>query len=93
MLWAGKPRYKCRNRECQHRTFIRAYAYRDYLPEVEQQIIDMAVNSSGIRDIARILKISPTTVIGTLKKERRLKAINEAHLAEIESTQTLVRLQ
>jgi len=34
-----------------------------YLPEVKQQIVEMAVNGSGIRDTARVLKISPTTVI------------------------------
>jgi insertion element IS1 protein InsB len=28
----------------------------------------MAMNGSGIRDTARVLKISPTTVIKTLKK-------------------------
>ena len=70
---AGKQRYKCRNRECHRGTFIRAYAYRAYLPEVKQQIADMAVNGSGIRDTARVLKISPTTVIETLKKRSALK--------------------
>ncbi|MCY7394120.1 MAG: hypothetical protein LH647_22275 [Leptolyngbyaceae cyanobacterium CAN_BIN12] len=39
-----------------------------YLPEVKQQIVYMAVNGSGIRDTARVLKISPTTVIEELKK-------------------------
>lgn len=65
---AGKQRYKCRNSECHRRTFIRTYAYRAYVPEVKQQIADMALNGSGIRDTARVLKISPTTVIETLKK-------------------------
>ena len=65
---AGKPRYKCRNPDCQRSTFIRSYTYRAYLPEVKGQIPDMALNGSGIRDTARVLKISPTTVIETLKK-------------------------
>jgi transposase-like protein len=30
--------------------------------------VDMSLNGSGIRDTARVLKISPTTVINTLKK-------------------------
>jgi transposase-like protein len=64
----GKQRYRCRNVDCSRCTFIRHYAYRGYLPEVKQQIADMAVNGSGIRDTARVLKISPTTVIETLKK-------------------------
>jgi transposase-like protein len=65
---AGKQRYKGRNPECTHRTFIRAYGDRAYLPEVKPQIADLALNGSGIRDTARVLKISPTTVIKALKK-------------------------
>ena len=38
------------------------------LAEVKQQIIDMAMNASGIRDTARVLHVSPTTVIKELKK-------------------------
>ena len=71
----GKQRYKCRNHECNRSTFIRDYAYRGSLPEVKQQIVDMAVNGSGIRDTARVLRISPTTVIEALKK-RSSSAIN-----------------
>jgi transposase-like protein len=38
---------------------------------------DMAVNGSGIRDPARVLKISPTTVIEELKKKNKiLQAVN-----------------
>jgi transposase-like protein len=37
-------------------------------PEVKQQIVDMALNASGIRDTARVLHISPTTVLKELKK-------------------------
>lgn len=64
----GKQRYKCRNPGCSRTTFIQDYAYRGYLPDVKRQIADMAVNGSGIRDTARVLKISPTTVIEELKK-------------------------
>ena len=59
----GKQRYKCRNSECNRSTFMRDYIDRGYLPDVKQQIVDMAVNGSGIRDTAHVLKISPTTVI------------------------------
>jgi transposase-like protein len=34
-------------------------------------MVDMALNGSGIRDTARVLGVSPTTVISTLKKKRR----------------------
>jgi len=64
----GNQHYRCRNLDCPGCTFIRHYAYRGYLPEVKQQIADRALNGSGIRDTARVLKISPTPVIETLKK-------------------------
>jgi transposase-like protein len=38
------------------------------LPEVKEQIVEMAMNASGIRDTARVLHVSPTTVINELKK-------------------------
>jgi hypothetical protein len=65
---------------------------RGYLPQVKQQIADMSVNGSGIRDTARVLKISPTTVIEALKKHRHLKAVNEARLAQLNLAQTQVVL-
>ena len=65
---ADKQRYKCCNPECQRHTFILDYSYGGYLPEVKQQISDMALNGSGIQDTARVLKISPNTVIEALKK-------------------------
>lgn len=67
---AGKQRYRCRNSECHRSSFIRNYSYRGYLSEVKQKIGDMAIKGSGIRDIARVLKISPTTVIEELKKTK-----------------------
>lgn len=70
----SKQRYKCRNSECSRSTFIHQYSYRGYLAEVKQQIADMAVNGSGIRDTARVLGISPTTVMEELKKISTLEA-------------------
>ena len=37
-------------------------------PEGKHQIVDMAMHASGIRDTARVLHVSPTTVIKELKK-------------------------
>ncbi|WP_199337047.1 IS1 family transposase [Oscillatoria sp. FACHB-1407] len=64
----GKQRYKCRNRDCPRSTFLLQYTYQGHLPEVKRKISDMAVNGSGIRDTARVLNVSPTTVIEELKK-------------------------
>ena len=65
----GKQRYRCREcKEKRGRTFLLDYSYAGQSPDVKQQIIDMAMNASGIRDTARVLHISPTTVIKEFKK-------------------------
>jgi transposase-like protein len=66
---AGKQRYRCRQcREGSGRTSLLAYTYAGQSPEVKQQIVAMAMNASGIRDTARVLHVSPTTVLKELKK-------------------------
>ena len=67
----GKKRYICRNSNCTRKTFILDYTYQGYRPEVKQQIEEMAINGSGIRDTGRVLGISPNTVIKELKKRRK----------------------
>jgi transposase-like protein len=67
----GKQRYRCRETSCQGRTFLLDYAYAGQSPEVKRQIVDMVMNASGIRDTARVLHVSPTTVIKELKKRHR----------------------
>ena len=66
---AGKQRSRCR--AClrgRGRTFLLEYTYAGQSPEVKQQIMDRAMNASGIRDTARVLHVSPTTVLKELKK-------------------------
>jgi insertion element IS1 protein InsB len=70
---AGIQRYKCLNANCPHYSFQLDLIYKGRCPEIQEQIVDMALNGSGIRDTARVLKISPTTVINTLKKTRIAK--------------------
>ena len=65
---AGKQRYRCHNADCCHYSFVLNPAYTGHLPKVKEQIIDMSLNGSGIRDTARVLQVSPTTVINELKK-------------------------
>ena len=66
----GEQRYRCHNTDCPRHIFLLAYRNHGRLPAVKQQMVDMALNGSGIRDTARVLKVSPTTVISTLKKTR-----------------------
>ena len=67
----GKQRFLCQDLTCPGKTFIQDYTEKGRLPAVKQQILDMALNGSGVRDTARVLGISPTTVINELKKRNR----------------------
>ena len=70
----GKQRYRCLNLECAKNTFILNYSYKGCLDEIKETIIDMAVNGSGIRDTARVLKIAPNTVTSTILKKAYAKS-------------------
>lgn len=64
---SGKQRYRCQASGCR-RSFLLTYKNRGWLDSVKEQIVDMCINGSGIRDTARVLKVSATTVIETIKK-------------------------
>jgi transposase-like protein len=65
----GKQRYRCRAcRLGRGRTFLLEYPSTGQSPAIKQQIVEMAMNASGIRDTARVLHVSPTTVLKELKK-------------------------
>jgi transposase-like protein len=70
----GEQRYRCNNVDCARRIFLLQYHHTGRLPEVKRQIVDMALNGSGIRDTARVLGVSPMTVMSTLKKKPRRSA-------------------
>jgi transposase-like protein len=67
----GVQRYMCMNRDCACNTFMPEYAYNGWKPGIEEAIINMAANASGVRDTARVLKISQDKVMDTLKKHRK----------------------
>ena len=64
----GKKRYICNDKTCAKKSFILDYTYNGRKPGIEEKIINMAANASGIRDTARVLKISKQKVSDTLKK-------------------------
>jgi len=76
----GAQRYQCQNEQCGRRIFLLQYQDRGRALEVRRQVVDMALNGSGIRDTARVLRISPTTVIAVLKKSRR-HSTRQPHVA------------
>jgi transposase-like protein len=62
---SGHSRFRCK--DC-GRIFKTEYIYRAYEPGVKEQIVDMAMNGSGVRDTGRVLGIGKNTVISELKK-------------------------
>jgi transposase-like protein len=51
---------------------------------VKQQIISMSLHASGVRDTARVLRISTDTVLSELKKKAAvLESVNTALLRTI----------
>src|SRR5207302_2056876 len=65
----GTQRYLCQNTTCATGSFLLDYRYLGRLPEVKHQIIDMSLNASGVRDTARVLRISTDTVLRELRKK------------------------
>jgi transposase-like protein len=64
----GKQRFRCLNSGCPYQTFGLDNAYPGRKREIKKQIVDMTVNGSGVRDIARVLHVSTATVLKELKK-------------------------
>jgi transposase-like protein len=67
---AGKQRYLCRQETCEKKTFILDHTNKGFLPEIKKRIIEMTLNGSGIRDIARVLGISKDNVMSEIKKRK-----------------------
>jgi transposase-like protein len=66
---AGQQRFKCQHTACPCYSFQRDLLYKGRAPAIKEQIVDMSLNGSGIRDTARVGKISPSAVINPLKKK------------------------
>ncbi len=67
---AGFPRFRCL--DC-NKSFQLDYAYEARKPGVREKIVEMAMNSSGVREKGRVLNVSYNTVLSTLKSSRQGK--------------------
>jgi len=56
------------------KSFILDYTYNGLKPGIDERIIGMAANASGIRDAARALKVSKQNVCDTFKKRKKRQA-------------------
>jgi len=64
----GDQRWRCN--ECK-KSFQLDYRYNANQPGIGQKIDNQILNSSGVRDTARILQINPNTVVNHLKKRAK----------------------
>ncbi len=71
----GKRRYLCLNLDCPYETFSQTIDCPGRFREVKQQNIEMTLNGSGVRDIARVLHVSTAAAIEELKKALYLQTV------------------
>src|SRR5260221_9247140 len=72
----GTQRWFCN--ECK-RSIQLDYNYNAHKRGVKGQIYELTLNSSGVRDISRILKISKNTVVTELKKNTKNQSLSVKH--------------
>ena len=90
----GPQRYLCQNTACTTGSFLLDYHNRGCLPEVKHTIVDMSLNASGIRDTARVLRISTDTVRSELtQKEGLLASVNTALRRTLNPEQMVVDIE
>ena len=90
----GTQRYLCQNMACAQGSFLLDYRNRGCLPEVKHTIIDRSLNASGVRDTARVLRISTDTVLSELtKKEVVLESVNTALLRTLHPDEVTVAMK
>ncbi len=85
-------RYRCVNDGCIANYFMLKYRYKAYQPGVKQQVVEMAINGSGIRDTSRVLKISKTTVLSTIKSKGSMLIQVNPNIKTLELTCDAVEL-
>jgi transposase-like protein len=78
----AKQRYLCGDKGCPGKSFVLEYTCNGWKPGINEQIITMAANASGIWDTARVLKVSEQKVGDTLKKtEKTTSRVNLRYIA------------
>jgi len=68
----GTQRWRCVH--CR-KSFQLSYRYNARKPVVKEQIVELTLNSSGVRDIGRILGINKNTVVSELKKNSKCEPL------------------
>lgn len=58
------------------------YTHKACDPAVQIQLTQMAINGAGVRDTARVLKISRNTVSSQLKKKHQVVQVNPKYASK-----------
>ena len=69
----GTQRWRCNS--CK-KSFQLTYQKKAYEAGIKEKIIELTLNSSGVRDISRTLQINKNTVVSVLKKNAKNKSIS-----------------
>lgn len=86
-----KQQYFCKN--CNKR-FLDFYTYQAYLYGINNDIIALTKEGTGIRSIARLLKISPTTLLAriiTIAKKVAQPSIPKGKIYQVDEMRTYVK--
>ena len=67
---SGNQRYYCKEGICSVKSFQLEYHYTGCQYGINEKIVSMAANASGIRDTSRVLGVSQDKVMSTLKKQK-----------------------
>ena len=76
------------------KTQLEAYSYNGYDPQLDQNIIALTKEGVGIRGTARLLGISPTTLISRIKKiasEIKEPVLAKGKTYEVDELRTFVK--
>src|SRR5882724_7698571 len=90
----GTQRYLCQNTVCATGSFLFDSHNRGGLPEVKHTSIDRRLNASGMRDTARVLRISTATVLRERrKKAAALESVHSALLRTLHPAEVTVAIE
>ena len=87
----GKQRYRCK--KCRKSQQVQ-YSYNAYSPNLDQNIVSLTKEGVGILGTARLLGISPTTLISRIKKiaaEIKEPPLVQGKTYEVDELRTFVK--
>ena len=63
----GEQRYICKDVSCEGKSFKLTYTYKGWQADINEQILTIRMDDTGIRDIAKVLGVSKQKVQETLQ--------------------------